>query len=99
MLGFVNEFAKKIMVWGSDDVLLKYVLFRRTVPEGGAETFAAVESLLYAIRADIGHRNKNLKTGDLLSVLINDTEGFLDESNTQSPASSKQSGAPARPLL
>src|SRR6185437_4330736 len=83
----VNDFAQTIMVWGSDDVLRKYALFRRSGPAGGAEMAAAVESLLYAIRADIGHENKNLKTGELLSVFINDTEGFLAESETQSRAS------------
>ena len=38
----------------------------------------AVERLLLAIRKDVGHKNKNLKQGDLLSIFINDIDSFLE---------------------
>ena len=80
MMKFVSGFAQKIIVWGSDEVLHRYALFRRMAHDAsGLETVVAVESLLYAIRADVGHNNKNLKTGDLLSIFINDIEAFLGQ--------------------
>jgi hypothetical protein len=79
MMKFVSGFAQKIMIWGSDDVLHRYAVFRRMGSATGLETVVAVESLLFAIRADVGHRNKNLKTGDLLSIFVNDIESFLEK--------------------
>ena len=38
----------------------------------------AVERLLLAIRKDVGHKNRNLKQGDLLSIFINDIDSFLE---------------------
>lgn len=77
MMRFISGFAQKIMVWGSDEVLQRYAAFRRAGTTSGVETVLAVEKLLLAIRSDMGHKNKNLKTGDLLSIFINDLDSFL----------------------
>jgi len=77
MMKFVSGFAQKILVWGSDDVLAAYAVFRRLGDTSSVQTVLAIEKLLFAIRADVGHRNKNLRTGDLLSIFVNDLEVFL----------------------
>jgi hypothetical protein len=87
MMKFVSGFAQKILVWGSDDVLAGYASFRRlgNSNTSSVQTVLAIEKLLLAIRADVGHRNKNLKTGDLLSIFINDLDEFL----TKGPKTNK----------
>lgn len=35
------------------------------------------EQLIYAMRADLGHNDKELSTGDLLRVFINDIDEYL----------------------
>ena len=82
MMKSMSLFGQKIIVWGSDDVLKEYASWRRvatTIAEGNpAFHIFAVERLLLAIRKDVGHKNKNLKQGDLLSIFINDIDSFLE---------------------
>lgn len=82
MMKSMSLFGQKIMVWGSDDVLKEYASWRRVataIAEGNpAFHLFAVERLLLAIRKDVGHKNKNLKQGDLLSIFINDIDSFLE---------------------
>ena len=47
-----------------------------------AMTLIAIERILYAIRADMGHKNKGLRQGDLLAIFINDVNSYLGEQNT-----------------
>jgi hypothetical protein len=63
----------KMMAWAADDVIARWANWRLL----GAETtdvqrFIDFEGILLAIRKDTGHDNKNLPTGMLLSLFIND---------------------------
>jgi hypothetical protein len=89
------------MIWGSDDVFKEFATFRRqsvalaakrqqTLPQGelSAESLQALltfEKLLYAIRADVGHKNKGLVEGDLLSLFVNDIDKYLAARNNPAP--------------
>lgn len=79
MMEFIVGFTQKLIVWGSDDVLRKYGVFRQTLTgeNQGLKLMYNLEKLLYAIRSDIGHSNKDLKQGSLLKLFINDLPGEL----------------------
>lgn len=74
MMTFIVGFTQKLIVWGSDDVLREYGRFRQTMTgdNQGIGIMYNLERLLYAIRSDIGHKNKGLEQGGLLKLFIND---------------------------
>lgn len=79
MADFNREFTKQLITWGADEVLREYVAFRRkalALEKGvsATEGVLAFEKLLRAIRADLGHGNKGLAPGDLLSLFITDID-------------------------
>lgn len=68
--------SQNIMVWGSDDVLVAWVLWRQsgtdwaTFKTGATDDSAhLMEKLIYAIRRDLGHGKKDLPRGAALAVL------------------------------
>jgi hypothetical protein len=81
---FLQSFAPKLIVWGSDGVVKAYVAFRAASIEGAGTSniiglMATVEAILYEIRRDMGHANKNLGRGDLLAIFINDIHNYIRE--------------------
>lgn len=79
MMDFMFSFNQRMMVWGSDEVLASWVAWRKSATSG-SEPFGLMfryEKLILAIRQDLGHRNKKLDTGDVLSLFINDIHEYL----------------------
>ena len=76
---FFAEVTQELVIWGSDEMIDAFYKFRienidhanglQTEPNGILFT---VENLLLAIRKDLGHQNKNIPKGKLLSLFIND---------------------------
>lgn len=84
MLQFVVNFNRRLIVWGADSVIKEWSSFkglneRTNYPP--AMALIAIERILYAIRADMGHKNKGLEQGDLLAIFINDAHLYLNEQN------------------
>lgn len=79
-----SEFTKKLIVWGSDNVLKQYLTFRQSssaAKEGDTRRmFVAFENVILAMRRDLGHKNVGMKTGDLLSLVIRDVDKVLGPS-------------------
>lgn len=84
---YLQKFTQKIILWGSDEVLNEFSLFRKVLTsmenskssENSLKILLKFEKLLYAIRRDIGHQNIGLNQGDILSTFINDIEAMLYE--------------------
>jgi hypothetical protein len=80
---FIKEFSPKLILWGGEAVLSEYGAFRATaIPETeeaavNAEILFAFERVLYAVRRDLGHPDKDLRRGDLLRLYINDVDDYL----------------------
>ncbi len=77
---FAADFAKRMLLVGSDDVLKHYMSFREVSASGGSTGIRPIvewENLVYAMRRDLGHANKGLKQGQLLSLFINDVQKFI----------------------
>jgi hypothetical protein len=70
-------FTRKMTVWGSDEVLREFIRFREAVTQqtdAPMESLILLENLLFAMRRDLGHDNKNLNQTDLLRLFINDLD-------------------------
>lgn len=79
MYKFRLEFTRRLMLWGSDEVVRKYSAMTKVI-EGeedasrGLKTLVYFEQLLYLIRADLGHKNEGLDSGDLLRLFVTDID-------------------------
>lgn len=82
IIAFMSKFTEKIMVWGSDDVIDAWAEFRNksaVVNVNPAQVILSYEDLIKAIRRDLGHANKNLGQGRILSLFVNDIEAHLKD--------------------
>jgi hypothetical protein len=79
---FFQEFTQKIIIWGDEDVIRKWLAFRlhsiNHKPDSDNHIFFVYEDLLLAIRRDIGQSNFKLKKGDMLKLFINDLDEHLN---------------------
>jgi hypothetical protein len=83
MIEFMSNFTQRVMVWGDDGVLVAWIKWRRLLIDQAAMKAAPMKSmflyedLIFAIRRDLGHRNKALVTGDILALFVNDVDQYL----------------------
>ena len=82
MFEFFKTFTQDVLIWGSDDIVRQWSELRRAfaTAEQGAnqtETMFKFEQFLLALRREFGHKNKNLKRGDVLGLFVNDIADFV----------------------
>jgi hypothetical protein len=78
IVDFMFDFNQKLIIWGSDEVVTAFSKYRTSVSDPDLIMFA-VEDLLLAIRKDLGHNNKNLSNGRLLSIFIDNADVLLNQ--------------------
>ncbi len=93
MIQFMSDFTQRSMVWAADDVLNAWIKFRGASIDEAAmkanpfELMFIYEDLIRAIRKDLGHKNKDLTKGKLLSLFVNDIANYVDaQGNIKLPA-------------
>lgn len=99
LLKFLEEFSRKLILWGSRGVIKQYVAFRSFGIKSGQpdpQILLHFENVLLAIRKDLGHSNRGLNQGDLLALFLKDLEN-LKQLITSSP--NIVSGHRKEPLL
>ncbi|GAA2814099.1 hypothetical protein GCM10010441_43500 [Kitasatospora paracochleata] len=73
-----REITPDLITWSSDEVLVEWSRFKRTVsnlpPE---EAVFALEKVLMAIRRDFGHNGSKVEDGDLLGLFVNDIDTYI----------------------
>lgn len=79
MVEFVTKFTQELIIWGSDDMIDAFYQFRMESinnpdDQNPHKIIFVVENLLLAIRKDLGHKNKNMPKGKLLSLFVNDVQ-------------------------
>jgi hypothetical protein len=81
MLEFFASFTQKFMVWGADEVVREWSAFRlkSVKADDPFGVLFAYEDLIRAIRRDLGHSNKGLKRGDILTLFVNDIDTVLSK--------------------
>ncbi|MFW6027151.1 MAG: hypothetical protein ACOCRX_12520 [Candidatus Woesearchaeota archaeon] len=87
MLEFLYENTDDLLLWGSEEVIRAWINLRekavKQTQENTEEKFDHVEmmfdieKLFYAIRQDLGYKDKNLEKGDLLRFFVNDIDDYL----------------------
>jgi hypothetical protein len=77
MFGDINKFSQKLTLWGSNDVVKKWIKFREESRQNisGKENLLFMENIMYAMRKDMGL--KRMKRGKLLAIFINDIHELL----------------------
>jgi hypothetical protein len=77
----MRDTVKDVMVWGSANTINEYNKFIRTTasqPEGLA-IFPVVETLLRALRKDLGHNDQKMEKFGLTKLIVKgDEHGALD---------------------
>lgn len=81
MIKDLSSFSRKITLWGSKDVVKKWVQFRKnaTNPEGAMKNLLLVDDIMNAMRKDLGVKCVNQK--DLLSFFVDDPENITTNKN------------------
>lgn len=78
LLSFFREATPKMLVWMDDSVLKAWADFRtysKTVSNADSKGLIyKYEAVVLAIRKDLGHKNKNLDTHEILKCFINDLD-------------------------
>ena len=93
IVGEIKDQQKKITIYASDKVLkawseFKYVAMNSVVNKQGLSKDAKtkyyilneapyIETLILAIRKELGHKNKKIKKYDILRLYINDMDDYL----------------------
>ena len=78
LLEFLTRMTPKLMIWGSNDVIVKWSQFRRGADKHPPIDYMfMMEDLLTAIRKDLGHSGGGIARGDLLGLYINDIDDHL----------------------
>ncbi|MBN2216409.1 MAG: hypothetical protein JW719_03430 [Pirellulales bacterium] len=77
VLRFMSNYAQRMMIWGSDDVLAAWSRLRTALGEGSPGTnrrqiMLAYEELIRTVRRDLGHATAGLESGKLLRLFLNE---------------------------
>lgn len=77
MLEDLSKFSKQITLWGSADVVNKWVKFRATGTDSsaGIDRLILLEKIMNSMRKDLGLRR--VKKGNLLAFFVNDIKEAL----------------------
>ena len=78
IVDFMFDFTQKLIIWGSDDVVTAFSNYRISASDPDL-IMISVENLMLAIRKDLGHKNKNLSNGRLLTTFIDDAEVLINQ--------------------
>jgi len=74
-----REMSREIILYGSDKVVQKWASYRKKAPIFTREDHLTyIEDILHLIRQDMGIKRGKLKSGDLLSLFVNDVQRFED---------------------
>lgn len=82
IIKFMSNFTSKLIFWGSDEFIRDFSNFRRRFAninrnDPSIDIMFELEKLIYTIRKDTGHKNRNLKKGDILALFINDIDKYI----------------------
>lgn len=75
MLLDLSKFSKQITLWGSSNVVNKWVAFRENGNKTGEEVLFILEDIMNEMRKDLGL--KRVKKGNLLAFFINDIKQVM----------------------
>ncbi len=88
-----HNVTKKLILWGGDNVVREYREYRQAIlgqqngiPRELPYALTGLETVLFAIREDLGYKNNGLTAGDLLAIFVNDTKEPSAAATSASPS-------------
>ncbi len=75
MVNMISSFSKGLTLWGSNNVVKKWLKYRKFSLKGDEKMLWEMEDIIYEIRKDVG-LGRRLKRGDMLSFFVNDIENL-----------------------
>lgn len=79
LVAFLREWQRKIILWGGQDVLVKYIQWmshlKKETPD--VKTMFLMEEFFLEIRKDLGHRNDKLVKGTFISLMLQNPVLFM----------------------
>lgn len=80
MASFLREWQRKMILWGGQDVLSKYLAWMSNLKKGepNAQSVFLMEEFFIEIRKELGHKNNKLKKGTFIQFILQNTELFLE---------------------
>lgn len=81
----VYSFSKKLTLWGSNEVIKKWLEFRELSLNQGDDgdnennNLIKLEEIIFEIRKDMGQKQRGLKQGDILKFFITDVDYYIGE--------------------
>ena len=81
MVADIFKFSKKLTLWGSDNVIKKWLKFKENGQDVTKkdENLFVLEDIIFEIRNDMGQKKGKLRKGDLLSFFINDIHNYINK--------------------
>lgn len=82
MTEILINFSKKLTLWGSNEVIRKWIEIRELNSQSNSNANAIdnlflLEEVIFLIRKDLGQKNSNLEKGDILRFFINDIDDYI----------------------
>ncbi len=79
LVPFLREWQRKMILWGGQDVLSKYIVWMTHLKKGepDARTMFLMEDFFLEIRKDLGHKNNKLTKGTFVHLILQKPELFL----------------------
>ena len=79
LVEFLREWQRKMILWGGQDVLSKYIKWMGHLKKGNpdAQTMFMMEDFFLEIRKDLGHKNNKLTKGSFIHLILQNPELFL----------------------
>jgi HD superfamily phosphohydrolase len=80
MIDFLREWQRKMVLWGGQNVLIKYIKWMTHLKKGNpdAATIFLMEDFFREIRKDLGHKNNKLEKGTFAHLILQNAEIFLE---------------------
>ncbi|WP_304127834.1 hypothetical protein [Mogibacterium diversum] len=81
----VYSFSKKLTLWGSNEVIKKWLEFRELSlnqeddSDNENNNLIKLEEIIFEIRKDMGQKQRGLKQGDILKFFITDVDYYIGE--------------------
>ena len=79
LVRFLREWQRKMILWGGQDVLRKYILWmshmKKSVPD--VQSMFLMENFFFEIRKDLGHKNNKLHEGTFISLMMKNPDLFM----------------------
>ena len=79
MVAFLREWQRKMILWGGQGVLAKYIQWMGHLKKGepDAQTMFMTEEFFREIRKDLGHKDSRLPKGAFIHLILQNPELFL----------------------